>query len=102
MNQQVNVVDSNNNETYTVKPAMTRSYGVNSVSIHWNYAKVKINAGTLYYAVQSGFAIGSVYAPAKIVQAACAVAGVVGPHYRNGIWIDLNYYSGFLIKAGIQ
>lgn len=40
------------------------------IDYHWNYARIKISAGTLKWA------ISGVYAPAKIVRAPCALAGV--------------------------
>lgn len=58
--------------------------GVNSISFHQNYARVKIKASDVRLAL--GFSIGGV----------CAA-------YKNGIWFDYNYfYPTFLGRAGLQ
>ncbi|EUJ30644.1 hypothetical protein [Listeria cornellensis] len=101
----VTAIDPSGNESTLNNVRVARAAGVNSVSYHWNYARIKIKASSLNFAVQSGFAIGSVYAPARIVQGACAVAGVgLGLNsFKNGIWFDYNYLVGVLCgNAGKQ
>ncbi|MBC1474979.1 hypothetical protein HB852_10150 [Listeria grandensis] len=101
----VTAVDPSGNESALNNVRVARAAGVNSISYHWNYARIKIKASSLNFAVQSGLAIGSVYAPAKIVQGACAIAGVgLGMNsFKNGIWFDYNYLIGVLCgNAGKQ
>ncbi|MBC2121304.1 hypothetical protein [Listeria marthii] len=71
----------------------------------WNYCRIKISAKALKFAVGGGIAIAGVYAPARVVRAACAVAGlsVSSVNFKHGIWFDYNYFAAiFLGKAGKQ
>lgn len=87
----------------TITSTQTRAYGKNDIKFYWNYARIWINAGTLRNAVKVGFAIGSVYAPAKIIQAACAIAGISNlKNIKNGIWMDYNYIGQVINRVGIQ
>jgi len=79
----------------------TYRYGKNAVSIHWNYTRFYINAGTLRDAMTVGFIIGSAYAPSRAVIIACGIAGYGASKIKHGIWFDYNYAFG-VIKAGRQ
>lgn len=92
---QVNVVDPSGTEL-VVNPVFSRAAGVNSVTYYWNYARIKISAGSLKTALGVGFAIGSIYAPARIIQAVCAGLSVGSGNITNGIWFDYNYAIGLL------
>ncbi|AQP75819.1 hypothetical protein Y161_06465 [Listeria monocytogenes] len=84
---------------------MLKSAGVTRVDYHWNYCRIKISAKALKFAVGGGIAIAGVYAPARVVRAACAVAGlsVSSVNFKHGIWFDYNYFAAiFLGKAGKQ
>lgn len=94
---------SNNGVDEILKYSLSRGAGKSYVTYHWNYARIRISAGALRGALSVGFAIGSVYAPAKAVQAACAVAGLGTGQIKHGIWFDYNYFTGiFLGRAGLQ
>lgn len=94
---------SNNGVDEILKYSLSRGAGKSYVTYHWNYARIRISAGALRGALSVGFAIGSVYAPAKVVQAACAVAGLGTGQIKHGIWFDYNYFTGiFLGRAGLQ
>ncbi|MBC1974487.1 hypothetical protein [Listeria booriae] len=98
------VVEPNGKET-VLTPVLLRGVGVNSITFHWNYARIKIKAGSLKAALAIGFTISSVYVPAKVVASALAAAGVAAglKDFKNGIWFDYNYVTGgFLSHAGIQ
>lgn len=94
---QVNVVDPSGTE-FAVKPVFSRAAGVNSVTYYWNYARIKIKASSLTTALNVGFAIGTVYAPARIIQGVCAVVlgAAIPSNIKNGIWFDYNYAIGVL------
>lgn len=103
-NTVISVVDTDGLET-VVKPSMTRGAGKNYIKFYATYARIGINAGSLNLAIQGGFAIGGIYAPARVVQAALAVAGVAisAKPFKHGVWFDYNYFVGFLIgRAGLQ
>lgn len=95
MGTKVSVIDPSGTEII-VKPVFSRGAGVNSVTYYWNYARIKIKAGSLKNALGIGFAIGSIYAPARIIQAVCAGLSVGSGNITNGIWFDYNYAIGVL------
>lgn len=117
-NKQLQLSESNKkDEVYAISPSgeadrvnpspkmMLKSAGVTRVDYHWNYCRIKISAGALKFAMGSGIAIAGIYAPARIVQAACAVAGigVSTVNIKHGVWFDYNYFAAiFLGKAGKQ
>ncbi|EUJ17303.1 hypothetical protein [Listeria aquatica] len=114
-NRQLKLSENNHNEdVYAISPSgevntvsksMLRKAGVTRIDYHWNYARIKISAGTLKWAISGGIAISGVYAPAKIVRAACALAGVSvsAAKIKHGIWFDYNYFNGILCgRAGRQ
>lgn len=97
------LVEDSLHGTKTIKRALIRGRGVNSIKYYWNYARIKINAGSLSLALQVGFTIGSVYTPARIVQAVCGVLGIASSNIKHGIWFDYNYFYGMLCgNMGLQ
>ncbi|MBC1814094.1 MULTISPECIES: hypothetical protein [Listeria] len=117
-NKQLRLAENNiDEEAYAVTPSgdvssvsngskiMLHKAGVTRVDYHWNYCRIKISAGALKFAVSGGIALSGVYAPAKIVRAACAIAGlsVSSIKFKNGVWFDYNYLIGVLTgNAGKQ
>lgn len=99
----VSAVDPSGEESRLNASGLLRSAGVNSITYHWNYARIKIKAGSLKTALAVGFTIGTVYAPARIIQLACGLAGLSTSNIKNGVWFDYNYFIGALCgSAGKQ
>ncbi|WP_430535381.1 hypothetical protein [Listeria rocourtiae] len=97
-------IDPTGHET-VLTPILLRGAGVNSVTFHWNYARIKIKASSLKAALAIGFTISSVNVSSKVVASALAAAGVAAglKNFKNGIWFDYNYVTGgFLSHAGLQ
>lgn len=81
----------------------TRSWGKNDIEFYWNFARIYIDAGNVRLALQAGFTIGSVYAPARIISAVLGVLGVASSNIKHGIWFDYNYFIGVLCgNCGLQ
>lgn len=98
----VDVIDSDG-DRIALKEVYIRGRGVNKVEFYWNYARIFIDAGNVSLALQVGFVIGTVYAPAKIVQAVCGILGIASGNINHGIWFDYNYFIGVLCgNAGLQ
>ena len=103
-NEQINNIQTTkffdrNNKTVKTADSFSRSYGKTAIEYYWNYVRVFIDAGVINLAISSGVAIGGVYVPYQLVQAALSVVGVViGTHpiVSDGIWFDYNYYYGTL------
>ncbi|GMM17581.1 hypothetical protein LAYK3_06960 [Lactobacillus amylovorus subsp. amylovorus] len=85
-------------------------YGVNKVTVHWNYIRIYMDK-TLTKNVAAGITVGlsgliggAVSGPAA-AGAAGAIGGFVGSAVGNsikgGIWIDYNYYQG-VTNWGLQ
>ncbi|EUJ44019.1 hypothetical protein [Listeria fleischmannii] len=101
--QNTSTIISPSGQESLIQSGLLRGAGVNSITFHWNYARIKISAGSLRNALLVGFTAGSVYAPAKIVQLACGIAGIGTTSIKNGIWFDYNYFVGVLTgNAGKQ
>ncbi|MBC1274036.1 hypothetical protein HCA78_15060 [Listeria booriae] len=99
----VSAVDPSGQESRLNSSGLLKSAGVNSITYHWNYARIKIKAGSLKTALAVGFTIGTVYAPARIIQLACGLAGLSTTSIKNGVWFDYNYLTGVLCgNAGKQ
>lgn len=92
---QVLVEDSVGNQKI-IKPAMVRGAGVNSISFHWNYARIKINASNLRLGLSAGFGIAGVWVPGKVLGSILVVLGVSAGNIKHGIWFDYNYFIGIL------
>ncbi|MBC1499695.1 hypothetical protein HB943_03695 [Listeria weihenstephanensis] len=99
----VSAADPSGQESRLNASGLLRSAGVNSITYHWNYARIKVNASNLRYAIGAGLVMGSTYVPARLVIAACGIAGLATSNIKNGIWFDYNYLIGVLCgKAGKQ
>lgn len=89
------ITDSNNN--------LVKAAGKTDIKFHWNYTRIYLSKSTLKTAVAVGAVVGGVYAPAKIIQAACGIVGLNVNKITSGIWFDYNYTVGALVgNAGIQ
>ncbi|MBC6310289.1 hypothetical protein HCJ66_12140 [Listeria sp. FSL L7-1582] len=97
------VVDTDGDET-VLTPVLLRGAGVNSITFHWNYARIKIKASSVSDAVALGFIIGGIKIEADIIKIACGAAGLkVSKYITRGIWFDYNYLVGvFTGNAGLQ
>jgi hypothetical protein len=85
------ITDSNNN--------LVKAAGKTDIKFHWNYACIYLSKPTLKTAVA---VVGGVYAPAKIIQAACGIVGLNVNKITSGIWFDYNYAAALVGNAGIQ
>jgi len=101
----VTVVDSDNNE-FKINDGQNMSIsgaGKTDIVFYWNYARIYLSKGTLQTAIGAGAVVGGVYAPAKIVAAACGIVGLSAGHITSGIWFDYNYFVGVLVgNVGLQ
>ena len=86
---------------------MDRSYGKNSVSVHWNYVRIYLDKGMANglkgsATAVAGFLAGKV--PNPYVQvAAVGIAGFLGTKsLNNGIWFDFNFLGGGVTNWGWQ
>ena len=78
------------------------SVGSTYIEFYWNFVRVYIDAKLINTAISLGLGIGSVYVPAKLVQAALIAAGIINSNYplvSDGIWFDYNYYYGALVAT---
>ena len=90
------------NKTVTTASASMFSVGSTYVEYYWNFIRVYIDAKLLNTAISLGLGIGSVYVPAKLVQAALIAAGIINTNYpliSDGIWFDYNYYYGAIMAT---
>lgn len=81
---------------------LLRSRGKNAIEFRWDDARIYLDANTLSLALQIGFTIGGVYAPARIVQLVCGILGIGAGYIQHGIWFDYNYFAGRVLNAGFQ
>ncbi|MBP2057463.1 putative membrane protein [Lactobacillus colini] len=95
----------------TISPYQDRSYGKNAIEIHWNYARIYLDAGqakALATAAISGgsTALGGFFANIGGAAAGAAIGGylssVVGDNIKSGIWVDYNYFLGSINRFGWQ
>lgn len=79
-------------------------YGVNKISVHWNYTRVYMNK-TLAQNVASGVVgglsglIGAVASGPAVATIVGAIGSVVSSQVgsiKGGIWVDYNYFHGFV------
>ena len=85
------------NKTVTTASASMFSVGSTYIEFYWNFVRIYIDAKLINTAISLGLGIGSVYVPAKLVQAALVAAGIINSNYpliSDGIWFDYNYYYG--------
>ena len=85
------------NKTVTTASASMFSVGSTYIEFYWNFVRIYIDAKLINTAISLGLGIGSVYVPAKLVQAALVAAGIINSNYpliNDGIWFDYNYYYG--------
>lgn len=98
----VTVKDPQNNE-FTINNVLLKGADKTDIEFHWNYARIYLSKSVLKTAVGVGAVIGGVYAPAKIIQAACGIVGLNVNKITSGIWFDYNYAVGALVEnAGVQ
>ncbi len=77
--------------------------GKTAIKFHWNYARIYLSKATLRTAVSVGVVVGGVYAPSRVVQVACGIAGLNVNKITSGIWFDYNYFTKVLpVNAGLQ
>lgn len=97
--------------TNTSSGIATRSAGKNDIKIHWNYARVYLNknqAKALTQAAISGgsTALGGFFGNIGGAAAGAAIGGylssVVGDNFKNGIWVDYNFYTQTINRFGWQ
>ena len=81
---------------------LLRASGKNGVEFRSGYIRVYLSAGTVSLALQTGAAIGGIYAPAKSVQAALAILGISASQIKRGIWFDYMPRFARVIRAGLQ
>ncbi|HAK9954104.1 TPA: hypothetical protein H3N68_003016 [Listeria monocytogenes] len=85
-------------EETVVKRGLLKGAGVNRVTYHWNYARIRLSKNTVR-TMGAGLSIAGIWLPLKVVSKVCASLGVGTGFVKHGIWFDYNYFSNLLLTG---
>ncbi|EEO3350038.1 hypothetical protein G5912_000406 [Listeria monocytogenes] len=81
-----------------VKRGLLKGTGVNKVTYHWNYARIRLSKNTVR-TMGVGLSKAGIWLPLKVVSKVCASLGVGTGFVKHGIWFDYNYFSNLLLTG---